>query len=82
MTPVKTTTKMSTNAKYKFGKLPSGWRMYVIILRILPIQSIMANQFVTSLKNLIQAGVFFFSGNLLSPSSKFLLIAISVVNPF
>jgi len=40
-----------------------------------------ANQFVISFKNRIQAGVFYFSGSLLSPSSRFRLIAIYVVSP-
>lgn len=49
--------------------------------RIDPIQSIIANQFVISFKNLSHPGYFFFSGNLLSPYSAFLLIACSVLRP-
>lgn len=40
-----------------------------------PIHNMMANQLANSFKNLIQAGVFFFSGSLLSPSNKFLWVA-------
>ena len=51
------------------------------IQRIDPTHNMIANQFVTSFKNLSQAGSFSFSGNLLSPSSKFLLMACSVESP-
>lgn len=46
-----------------------------------PTHNIIANQLVISLKNLIHPGYFFFYGNLLSPYYKFLLNAVSVVNP-
>lgn len=49
--------------------------------RMEPIQSIMANQLASSFRNLIQAGVFSFSGSLLSPSYMFRLTAASVVRP-
>lgn len=50
--------------------------------RMDPTQSIMANQFVISFRNLIQAGVFFFSGSLLSPYYALRRTAASVRMPF
>jgi len=81
MTPVRTMTPMSTNPRTRLGKLPYGWIMKVIIQRIDPVHNMIANQFVISLIKRIQAGVFSFSGNLLSPSSKFLFTAASVDKP-
>ena len=72
---------MSTKARYKLGRLPLGCMIYVMIQRMDPIQSKMANQFVIYFKNLIQAGVFSLSGSLLSPYYMFLLAAASLESP-
>lgn len=80
--PVIKMTIIKTKARYRFGKFPNGWTMYVIIHKMDPTHNIMANQLVISFKNRIQAGVFSFSGNLLSPYCKFLADAPDVVIPF
>jgi len=72
MIPVRMMTAISTNPSTRLGKLPVGWTMYVTIHKMAPTHNMIANQFASSFKNNTQAGVFFFSGNLLSPSSKFL----------
>ena len=67
MAPVRRTTNIKTKARYKLGKFPCGWTIYITIQRIDPTHNIIANQFVIYFKNLIHAGSFFFSGSLLSP---------------
>jgi hypothetical protein len=70
--PVIKMTPINTKPRTKFGKFPKGCTIYVIMQRIDPIHNIIANQLANSFKNLIHAGVFFFSGSLLSPYNKFL----------